>query len=115
MADTHRSSESPDEETPLLQVKNDAKSSSPLPKLQLSILLLMLLSEPVSFSSISPYISRVSLVPLSFSFTISDTSCYKLISGMEITHGDESQVGYYIGLMVRGMHCVRGRCSLILL
>lgn len=31
---------------------------------------------------------------------------------MEITHGDESQVGYYIGLMVRSMNCMTGRCAL---
>ncbi|KAG8220293.1 hypothetical protein J3R82DRAFT_3549 [Butyriboletus roseoflavus] len=97
MADTDidRSPDFPDEETPLWRSKNNVKDSpSPLPKLQLSILLMMLLAEPVSFSSMSPYISR-------------------LISGMEVTHGDESQVGYYIGLMVCSIHCVTGRCALI--
>jgi hypothetical protein len=34
---------------------------------------------------------------------------------MDITHGDESQVGYFIGLMVCNMHRVTGRCALIFL
>lgn len=33
---------------------------------------------------------------------------------MEVTHGDESQVGFYLGLMVRGMCRVARRRALIL-
>ncbi|KAJ7650802.1 major facilitator superfamily transporter [Roridomyces roridus] len=52
---------------------------TPLPVLQLSIVLLMQLSEPIASQSIFPYINQ-------------------LVSELDITGGDKKKVGYYAGL-----------------
>ncbi|KAJ7510515.1 major facilitator superfamily domain-containing protein [Mycena galericulata] len=52
---------------------------TPLPKLQLSIILLIQICEPLASQSIYPYINQ-------------------LVSELDITGGDEKKVGYYAGL-----------------
>jgi len=81
------SSDSQDESTPLLnaQLKNrDARGNetprTPLPKVQIGILSLVHVVTPVSSQSIYPYINQ-------------------LVRELDITHGDESRVGYYVGLI----------------
>jgi len=52
-----------DEETPLLSptpVLSQKRQATPLPKLQISIVLLLQLCEPIIGQSIYPYISQVS-------------------------------------------------------
>ncbi|KAH7928319.1 MFS general substrate transporter [Leucogyrophana mollusca] len=66
-----------DEEAPLLPVK---KAKTPLPKVQLSILLLATLTEPISSQCIYPFINQ-------------------LVSEIGVTGGDERKVGYYAGLI----------------
>ncbi|KAH7915289.1 MFS general substrate transporter [Hygrophoropsis aurantiaca] len=68
------------EETPLLPSTEVKKSRTPLPKLQISILLLMQLAEPISSLSIYPFINQ-------------------LIREIGITGGDETKVGYYAGVI----------------
>ncbi|KAG0699251.1 MFS transporter [Suillus ampliporus] len=69
------------ERTPLLDAgQQGQKKSTPLPKLQISILLLALMLEPIASQSIYPYINQ-------------------LVSEFDITGGDERKVGYYAGLI----------------
>lgn len=49
----------PDEETPLLHDGNAPRNKTPLPTTQIVVLLLLLLSEPITSLSISPYINQV--------------------------------------------------------
>ncbi|CAE6445304.1 unnamed protein product [Rhizoctonia solani] len=53
---------------------------TPLPKRQISILLLMQLSEPIAYSVIYPFIAR-------------------LVNETGVTGGDESKIGYYAGMI----------------
>ncbi|KAG1738420.1 MFS transporter [Suillus paluster] len=70
------------EHTPLLDPGQQGQQKpTPLPKLQISILLLALLIEPIASQSIYPYINQVG------------------ISELDITGGDERKVGYYAGLI----------------
>ncbi|KIK52657.1 hypothetical protein GYMLUDRAFT_1028562 [Collybiopsis luxurians FD-317 M1] len=77
-----------DEETPLLttdhdnnvQVLKQRRTPTPLPKVQISILMLLQLCEPILSQSIYPYINQ-------------------LISELDITGGDERRVGYYAGII----------------
>ena len=51
----------PDEETPLLHVNSQKQLlPSPLPKLQIAIVLLLQVCEPLTSQSIYPYINQVS-------------------------------------------------------
>jgi len=52
-----------DEETPLLQHVNAPRKSTPLPKAQLFLVLLIRLAEPITANSITPYISEVRWPP----------------------------------------------------
>ncbi|KIM62453.1 hypothetical protein SCLCIDRAFT_1215024, partial [Scleroderma citrinum Foug A] len=76
-----------DEETPLLIQDRDEvhevrarTARTPLPWRQFSILLLLQLVEPLTSQVIAPFLPQ-------------------LVREIGITHGDESQVGYYVGLM----------------
>ncbi|KAG1738418.1 uncharacterized protein EDB91DRAFT_459416 [Suillus paluster] len=76
------------EHTPLLDPgQQGPKEPTPLPKLQISILLLALLVEPIASQSIYPYINQ-------------------LVSELDITGGDERKVGYYAGLIVTVLRIV---------
>lgn len=66
-----------DEETPLLQAK---KKKTPLPWFQFSLVLFLQLAEPLTSNVIYPFAPQ-------------------LIRDIGITHGNESQVGYYVGMM----------------
>ncbi|KAJ7881008.1 major facilitator superfamily domain-containing protein [Mycena olivaceomarginata] len=66
------------EETALLS--RPERKRTPLPKLQLSIIMLVQICEPIASQSIYPYINQASL---------------SLVSELDITGGDEKKVGYY--------------------
>ncbi|TFK75082.1 MFS general substrate transporter [Pluteus cervinus] len=68
-----------DEETPLLG-SQQATKKTPLPWFQFSLVLFLQLSEPLTSNVIYPFAPQ-------------------LIRDIGITHGNESQVGYYVGLM----------------
>ncbi|KAI1797168.1 MFS general substrate transporter [Ganoderma leucocontextum] len=72
----------PDEETALLASaeRKVLKAPTPLPRLQIFILLLMQLAEPITSNCIYPFINQ-------------------LVSELGITGGDEKKVGYYAGLI----------------
>ncbi|KAI9573798.1 major facilitator superfamily domain-containing protein [Boletus coccyginus] len=73
-----------DEEAPLLgeqsQNSQQRKQKTPLPWRQLSILLLLSISEPVTSQVIAPFLPQ-------------------LIKDIGITDGKDSRIGYYVGLM----------------
>ncbi|KIJ65162.1 hypothetical protein HYDPIDRAFT_131492 [Hydnomerulius pinastri MD-312] len=75
-----------DEETPLLSQHSEdvrganAKKRTPLPWRQFSILLMLQVSEPITSQVISPFLPQ-------------------LIRDIGITNGEDSRVGYYVGLM----------------
>jgi len=69
-----------DEETPLLQPLQEKRARTPLPWRQFSIILFLQLAEPLTSQVISPFTPQ-------------------LIRDIGITNGDETRVGYYVGLM----------------
>ncbi|KIM39394.1 hypothetical protein M413DRAFT_198759 [Hebeloma cylindrosporum] len=69
-----------DEETPLLQDNDVQKRATPLPWSQFSLVLVLQLAEPLTSQVIYPFAPQ-------------------LIRDVGITNGNESQVGYYVGLM----------------
>ncbi|KAA1467086.1 MFS general substrate transporter [Dentipellis sp. KUC8613] len=81
---TPERSERPDEETPLLPSRSSsreaARTRTPLPKLQLSLLIFLQMADPITSQCIFPFVNQ-------------------LIRDLDITHGDEEKVGYYAGLI----------------
>ncbi|KAG2106645.1 major facilitator superfamily domain-containing protein [Suillus discolor] len=69
-----------DEETPLLQRSEQPKAKTPLPWDQLWILLLLETPEFLSSRTLTPFIPQ-------------------LIRDIGVTHGDETQVGHYAGIL----------------
>lgn len=90
--------EVPDEETPLLQTQSGVQHKSPkatrtpLPWRQFSILILLQLSEPLTSQVIAPFLPQ-------------------LIRDVGITHGDDSSIGYYVGL-VHSLFFVTEACTI---
>lgn len=93
----------PDEQTGLLGRSNRRdleRQRSPIPKLQLAIILLLQICEVVTSYSILPYINQVYSSPsvrpdMAHSYVAS-----KLIADLGITGGDNAKLGYYAGLIV---------------
>jgi hypothetical protein len=83
------------ERTPLLDAGHQGqKKPTPLPKLQISIVLFGLLVESIAGKFIYPYINQVGIFGMSKSRFI---HCYtKLISELDIIGGDERKVGELI-------------------
>jgi MFS family permease len=79
MSATTRDEEvSPDEDTPLISPLQ--KPPTPVPWAQVSILLVLQLAEPLTSQVIYPFTPE-------------------FVRNVGITHGDESRVGYYVGMM----------------
>ncbi|KAF9223893.1 MFS multidrug-resistance DHA1 sub-family [Gyrodon lividus] len=72
--------QTPDEETPLLQAPQQKKAKTTLPWRQFSIIMFLQLAEPLTSQVIAPFAPQ-------------------LIRDIGITNGDETKVGYYVGLM----------------
>lgn len=72
---------------------------NPLPKLQLAIVLLLQVCEPITSQSIFPYINQVRLL-LRRLRVASSHHLRQLITELDITGGDHRKVGYYAGLIV---------------
>lgn len=107
------------ERTALLDAgQQDHKKATPLPKLQIGILLLALLVEPIASQSIYPYINQVSIVlhvkitlfNVTYSLSVSWTSLAamsgKLVGDKLLIHVRSidilffDHIGYYAGLIV---------------
>ncbi|KAG2363254.1 MFS general substrate transporter [Suillus spraguei] len=78
--DTSNSPRIINETTPLVTAGASKKPKTPLPKLQIGILMVLQLVEPVASMSIFPYINQ-------------------LIRELDITGGDDAAVGYYAGII----------------
>ncbi|KAG2095899.1 uncharacterized protein F5147DRAFT_840086 [Suillus discolor] len=70
-----------DEETPLLQLPEQPTAKTPLPWDRFWILLLLEVPDFLSSRTLAPFIPQ-------------------LIRNIGVTHGDESQVGHYAGILV---------------
>ncbi|KAG6896033.1 hypothetical protein C0992_010755 [Termitomyces sp. T32_za158] len=81
-----------DEETPLLQ--QQPKKRTPIPWGQFTIVLFLQLTEPLTSQVIYPFAPQ-------------------LIRDIGITNGDETQVGYYVGLMPMSQWCFESFLGLI--
>ncbi|KAF9048269.1 MFS general substrate transporter [Hymenopellis radicata] len=69
-----------DEESPLLRPQHAKPKRTPLPVFQLFIVLVLQLAEPLTSQVIYPFTPQ-------------------LMRDIGVTHGDETKVGYYVGLM----------------
>src|SRR5260370_25785774 len=91
----------PGEETPLLPPTLQ-KSSTPVPWAQVWILLVLQLAEPLTSQVIYPFAPEVCPLFLQTQFQFfSFILCLQFVRNVGITHGDESRVGYYVGMLVR--------------
>jgi hypothetical protein len=91
-----------DEETPLLQEINGKKRPTPLPWFQFSIVFVSPARRTVDFASNIPFRAAGMCYRPCASRHSSNKTSFQLIRDLGITNGNESQVGYYVGLMVRG-------------
>lgn len=87
-----------DEETPLLP-EQQQKKPTPLPWAQFSIILVLQLAEPLTSQVIYPFAPQVCCIRCPA--VIATHVRRQLIRDVGITHGDETRVGYYVGVMVR--------------
>lgn len=78
--DTSNSPRLTNEITPLVSAEVSKKPKTPLPQLQIGILMILQLVEPIASMSIFPYINQ-------------------LIRELGITGGDDAAVGYYAGII----------------
>jgi len=101
-----------DEETPLLQENNGKKRPTPLPWFQFSIVLFLQLAEPLTSQVIYPFAPQVCVLERVLVVTRPTKTSVQLIRDLGITNGNESQVGYYVGLMVRGVEISGAASSL---
>ncbi|KAJ7192562.1 major facilitator superfamily domain-containing protein [Mycena pura] len=76
-------------ETTALLPKPKQQTPTPLPKLQLGIVMFVQISEPTASYSIYPYINQCA--PIKYSV--------QLVSELDIIGGDKRKVGYYAGLL----------------
>lgn len=87
-----------DEESPLLPTEQPKRQRTPLPWGQLSVIMFLQLAEPLTSQVISPFAPEVGV-----SCPPHPTDVYlpsQLIRNIGVTHGDETKVGHYVGLMV---------------
>jgi hypothetical protein len=91
-----------DEETPLLQPEAQHKIKTPLPWRQFSIILFLQLTEPVTAQAIAPFAPQVNFEFVFYEFLTTHEPYFfsQLIRDVGVTHGDESRVGYFVGIMV---------------
>ena len=90
------------ERTPLISANNDSAKErrTPLPKLQIAIVIFLQIGEPLLSQSIYPYINQVSRSRFEDRWCSPLNSCSQLIRELDITGGDDRKVGYYAGFIV---------------
>jgi hypothetical protein len=89
-----------DEETPLLQRPKQPTTRTPLPWNQFWILLFVQLSDSVASLTLTPFTPQVSVSYLLRLESDHNRNLVKLIRDIGVTHGDESQVAHYVGILV---------------
>jgi MFS family permease len=85
----------PDEETPFLAQE---QRRAHVPWSQITLLLIIQLSEPLTSQIISPFAPEV--CPQDYVYNMTWANGIQFVRKAGITHGDETRVGYYVGLMV---------------
>lgn len=85
-----------DEETPLLQ--DQPRKKTPLPWFQLWLVILLQMGESMTAQVISPFVPQVSMIMNGSSNGLSIR--IQLIRDLGVAGGDETKVGYYVGMMV---------------
>ena len=91
-----------DEETPLLRTNSHGhhqRKHTPIPWAQFSILLVLRLADTLAGMVIYPFAPEVRSTT-TFRTPVAYLSFVQLVRNIGITHGDETRVGYYVGLMV---------------
>lgn len=91
---------SPDEDTPLLSSEHSLRKPTPVPWAQVSILLFLQLAEPLTSQVIYPFAPEVRHFPQTRFISFSSIHPPQFVRNVGITHGDESRVGYYVGMLV---------------
>ncbi|KAG0692565.1 major facilitator superfamily domain-containing protein [Suillus ampliporus] len=82
-----------DEETPLLQQPEQLMANTPLPWNQFWIILLLQFPDSLVFQTLAPFTPQ-------------------LIRDIGVTHGDESQVGYYVSILQSSYHIAQALTTL---
>lgn len=87
-----------DDHAPLLSPttgsdRNEPKKPTPLPIVQICVVLLSCLIEPIASQCIYPFINEVCSLP--FSSLLSHSTLHQLVREIGITGGDETKVGQY--------------------
>jgi hypothetical protein len=93
-------SPSADEEAPLLPSVKIVSGPTPLPMGQITVLLFLMLAEPITSQCIYPFINQVRLWICVSRRALYLTIFIKLIGELDITGGDARKIGYYAGLIV---------------
>ena len=88
-----------DETSSILRKTSPKKQKTSLPKLQIGILMLVQMAEPILSMSIYPYINQVKLKASRGRLNLNLVS--QLIRELDITGGNDAAVGYYAGIIVR--------------
>ncbi|KAG2146253.1 major facilitator superfamily domain-containing protein [Suillus clintonianus] len=93
-----------DGETPLLQQPDSPEQSmvnlkTPLPWNQFWIILVLQFSDFLVFETLSPFIPEVSVFYSAWKWRLPQLEFIKLIGDIGVTNGDDSQVGYYAGIL----------------
>lgn len=88
---------------------SELEKVTPLPKLQVSILLFLQLAEPLVSQVILPFVNDVSSIHPREMYTLQLQMIVilQLVSELDITGGDAAKTGFYSGLLVR--HKVKPR------
>lgn len=68
--------------------------------LQITVLMLVLLSEPITATVIFPFIAKVGLIFASV-VSLTHLSSLQLVGEVGVAEGDPAAVGYYVGMIVR--------------
>lgn len=82
-------------------------TTTPLPWRQLSILLLLQLAGPLTGQVIAPFLPQVRESTHQLSMNHRLILPLQMIRRIGVTHGDDTQIGYYVGLVVSPVLHVR--------
>jgi hypothetical protein len=85
---------------PLLQRSERLITRTPLPWDQFWIILFLQLSDPLALQTLAPFIPQVSVFLLCGLESDHILNIVKLVRDIGVTHGDESLVGHYVGILV---------------
>jgi hypothetical protein len=83
--------------------RGDISHTTPLPKVQLAILIALFLAEPITSTVIYPFANEVYRTDFGFCVWLKIDAPIQMVNEFGITHGDPRKTGYYVGLIVRSV------------